>query len=106
MTAERPVIWMGSSRGDVRGFPLQVRRDIGYARYAAQRGEADPASKPLQGFGGGAVLEIIVRHRGDTWRAVYTVRYPEAIYVLHAFQRNRSEALPQRKRTWNLFASG
>src|SRR5216117_1836136 len=99
MTAERPVIWMGSSRGDVRGFPLQVRRDIGYALYAAQQGETDPASKPLQGFGGGAVLEIIVRHRGDTWRAVYTVRYPEAISSCTRFKRNRSEALPQRKRT-------
>ncbi|HEU0047224.1 MAG TPA: type II toxin-antitoxin system RelE/ParE family toxin [Nitrososphaera sp.] len=102
MTAERPVIWMGSSRGDVRGFPLQVRRDIGYALYAAQQGETDPASKPLQGFGGGAVLEIIVRHRGDTWRAVYTVRYPEAIYVLHAFQKKSKRGIATAKKDMEL----
>jgi phage-related protein len=76
---ERPVLCVGSSRRDLRGFPREVRRDIGQALYAAQQGETDPAAKPLRGFGGGSVLEIIAEHRGDTWRAVYTVRYQEAI---------------------------
>jgi phage-related protein len=72
---ERPVIWIGSSRRDVRGFPREVRRNIGQALYAGQQGETDPSAKPLRGFGGGSVLEIIVEHHGDTWRTVYTVRY-------------------------------
>ncbi len=86
-TAERPVVWVGSSRSDVRRFPREVRRDLGRALYAAQQGEIDPAAKPLRGFDGGSVLEIVVSHRGDAWRAMYTVRYAEAIYVLHAFQK-------------------
>ena len=90
-TAERPVVWVGSSRSDVRRFPREVRRDLGRALYAAQQGEIDPAAKPLRGFGGGSVLEIVASHRGDTWRAVYTVRYAEAIYVLHAFQKKSKE---------------
>jgi len=84
---ERPLIWMGSSRRDLRAFPRQVRRDIGQALYAAQRGEIDPSAKPLKGFGGGTVVEIIADHIGNTWRAVYTVRFTEAVYVLHAFQK-------------------
>ena len=83
----RPLLWMGSSRDDVRAFPREVRRDIGIALYTAQQGETDPAAKPLRGFGGGSVLEIVSDHRGGTWRAVYTVRFAEAIYVLHAFQK-------------------
>ena len=95
--SERPVEWVGSTRRDLRRFPREVRREIGQALYAAQQGETDPSAKPLRGFGGGSVLEIIARHRGDTWRAVYTVRYPEAIYVLHAFQKKskRGIATPQ-----------
>jgi phage-related protein len=81
MTAggERPIIWMGSSRRDLRGFPRQVRRDIGQALYAAQQGESDPSAKTLKGFGGISVVEIIADHKGDTWRAVYTVRFAEAV---------------------------
>ena len=93
MQAERPLIWIGSSRADVRGFPRQVRRDIGQALYAAQQGETDPAAKPLKGFGGGSVLEIVVDEQGGTWRAVYTVRFPEAIYLLHAFQKKSKKGI-------------
>ena len=94
----RPVIWVGSSRKDLRGFPREVRRDIGHALYAAQQGETDPAAKPLRGFGGGSVLEIVADQEGGTWRAVYTVRFPEAIYVLHAFQKKskRGVATPKK----------
>lgn len=94
----RPVVWVGSSRRDVRGFPREVRREIGRVLYAAQRGEADPAAKPLRGFGGGSVLEIVARHRGDTWRGVYTVRYAEAIYVLHAFQKKSKRGIATPKK--------
>ena len=100
--AERPLIWMGSSRRDLRGFPRQIRRDIGQALYAAQRGEIDPAAKPLKGFGGGAVVEIIADHQGDTWRAVYTVRFAEAVYVLHAFQKKSKRGISTPKRDMDL----
>jgi phage-related protein len=85
--AERPIIRVGSSRRDLRAFPREVRLDVGRSLYAAQQGETDPSAKSLKGFSGGSVVEIVARHRGDTWRAVYTVRFAEAVYVLHAFQK-------------------
>lgn len=96
--AERPLVWIGSSRRDLRGFPRQVRRAIGQALYAAQQGETDPAAKPLKGFGGRSVVEIIAGHDGDTWRAVYTVRFAEAVYVLHAFQKKSKKGIATPRR--------
>ena len=96
--AERPVVWVGSSRRDLREFPRAVRRDIGRAIFAAQEGETDPAAKPLRGFGGGSIVEIIAHQRGDTWRTVYTVRFAEAIYVLHAFQKKSKSGIATTKR--------
>lgn len=78
---------------DVRAFPPEVRRDVGYALYAAQRGETDPAAKPVKGFGGASVMEIVAPFAGDTWRAVYTVRFTDAIYVLHAFQKKSKSGI-------------
>jgi phage-related protein len=101
-TSDRPVVWVGSSRRDVRGFPREVRRDIGIALYAAQQGEIDPSAKPLHGFSGGSVVEIVARHRGDTWRAVYTVRYADAIYVLHAFQKKSKGGIATPKKEMEL----
>jgi phage-related protein len=95
---ERPLVWMGSSLRDLRGFPRQVRRDIGQALYTAQQGDIDPAARPMKGFGGGSVVEIIADHVGDTWRAVYTVRYTEAVYVLHAFQKKSKRGIGTPKR--------
>lgn len=63
------------------------------ALYTAQQGESDPAAKPMKGFGGGSVIEIVADHRGDTWRAVYTVRFAEAIYILHAFQKKSKHGI-------------
>lgn len=83
----KPVVWIGSSRRDLRAMPLQVRRDIGQALYAAQCGETDPAAKPLKGFGGSSVLEIITDYQTDTYRGVYTVQFRGLIYVLHVFQK-------------------
>src|SRR5260370_39356808 len=100
--SERPVIWVGSSRRDLRGFPREVRREIGLALFAAQRGEIDPAAKPLRGFGGGCVLEIVANLEGGTWRAVYTVRYREAIYVLHAFQKKSKRGIATPKKDVDL----
>lgn len=65
----KEVLWMRSSRKDLQGFPEQVRADLGHALYTAQQGETDPAAKPLKGFGGTRVMEIVDRHDGDTYRA-------------------------------------
>ncbi len=100
--SERPVIWVGSSRRDLRGFPREVRRELGQALYTAQQGETDPSAKPLKGFGGGSVLEIVVDEEGGTWRAVYTVRYREAIYVLHAFQKKSKRGIATPKKDIDL----
>ncbi len=90
---ERSLVWLGSSRRDLRAFPREVKREMGAALYAAQQGEVDPAAKPLKGFGGAAVLEIVARGEGGTWRTVYTVRYAEAIFVLHAFQKKSKHGI-------------
>ena len=99
---ERPLIWMGSSRRDLRALPRQVRRDIGQALYAAQLGDIDPSAKPLKGFSGGSVIEIIADYSGNTWRAVYTVRLAEAIYVLHAFQKKSKKGIAPSRRDFDL----
>jgi phage-related protein len=78
---------MGSSRKDLKAFPEDVQRDVGYALYGAQCGEEYASVKALKGFGGRSVLEIVAPHDGDTYRAVYTVKFADAIYVLHAFQK-------------------
>jgi phage-related protein len=95
----KPVRWTGASLRDVQSFPAPVRLEIGRALYAAQKGETDPAAKPLAGFGGRGVLEIVTNHRGDTWRSVYTVRLPDAIYMLHAFPKKskRGVATPKKE---------
>jgi len=89
---------MGSSREALRNFPEGVRRDIGQALYTAQQGETDPAAKPLKGFGGARVMEIVDRHDTNTYRTVYTVQFAGTIYVLHAFQKKSKNgiATPQK----------
>lgn len=82
----KELVWMGSSRNDVRRFPDRVKYVVGSALRAAQRGGKHPAAKPLVGFGGAGILEIVDDDDGDTYRAVYTVRFDDAVYVLHAFK--------------------
>jgi phage-related protein len=83
----KPVVWIGSTRADLASFPEEVKDAIGYALYIAQRGEKHANAKPLHGFGGAGILEIVEDHAGDTYRAVYTVRLAGRIYALHAFQK-------------------
>jgi phage-related protein len=83
----KPVRWVGSSKDDLSAFPEDVRRRIGGALWDAQRGLKAPFAKPLRGFGGAGVLEMVDDHDGDTYRAVYTVRLAGVVYVLHAFQK-------------------
>ncbi len=86
-TLPKPVRWVGSSKDDLSAFPEDVRRRIGGALWDAQRGLKAPFAKPLRGFGGAGVLEMVDDHDGDTYRAVYTVRLAGVVYVLHAFQK-------------------
>lgn len=83
---EKPLFWAGSSKRDLQTFPERVKDDIGTALSVAQFGEKHPSAKPWKGLGGG-VFEVVEDHRGDTYRAVYTVRFEAAVYVLHAFQK-------------------
>jgi len=90
----KPVFWVGSSRSDLRDFPDEVRTDVGYALWVAQRGSRPTQAKPLKGIVSGAgVLELVERHDGDTYRVVYTVRFKEAVYVLHAFQKKSKRGI-------------
>lgn len=92
----KPVVWLGDTLSTLRACPGDVQDEVGYALYLAQIGERYFRAKPLMGFGAG-VLEIISDHRGDTYRAVYTVRFAGTVYVLHVFQKKskRGIATPQ-----------
>jgi len=94
--APKPVIWMGDSLARLQAFPSTVQDEVGYAIYLAQIGEKHQRAKPLKGLGSG-VLEVVSDHRGDTCRAVYTVRFRDRVYVLHAFQKKskKGHATPQ-----------
>ena len=87
----KPVGWIGSSYKDFRAFPAPVQDVMGYALFLAQTGRMHGDAKPLKGFGGAGVLEVVDDHQGDTYRAVYTVRLEEAVYVLHAFQKKSKQ---------------
>jgi phage-related protein len=83
----KPIVWVGSSRNDLRALPDPVQDHMGYAIYVAQRGGKHRDAKVLRGFGGAGVLEVVKDFRGDTFRAVYTLRYAGAVYVVHVFQK-------------------
>ena len=89
----RPVRWVGSSKEDLSGFPEDVRRRMGGALREAQIGRKAPYAKPLKGYRGAGVLEIVDDFDGDTFRAVYTVRFAKAVYVLHAFQKKSKRGI-------------
>lgn len=83
----KPLIWIGSSRKDLREFPEDVQHRMGYALWIAQTGGKHRDAKVLSGFGGAGVLEIIEDYRGDTFRAVYPLKYADVLFMLHAFQK-------------------
>ncbi len=85
--ARRPLFWIGSAKADLRVFPAAVQDVVGFALGLAQRGGQHPDARPLRGFGGAGVVEIVADHNRATFRAVYTVRFAHAVYVLHAFQK-------------------
>ena len=83
----KPVRSVGSCKEDVSGFPDDVKRRIGLALFEAQMGRKASYAKPLRGYGGAGVLDVVDDFDGDTFRAIYTVRFAEMVYVLHAFQK-------------------
>ena len=89
----KPLRWVGSSKEDLSDFPQDVRRRVGGALWEAQCGRKAPYAKPLRGFGGAGVLEVIDDYEGDTYRAVYTLRFAAVVYVLHAFQKKSKSGI-------------
>lgn len=90
---ERPLEWIASSHKDLMALPTEVRRFFGYALSLAQAGDQHDAAKVLKGFGGAGVLEVVESDVGGTYRAVYTVKFKEAVFVLHCFQKKSKQGI-------------
>jgi len=88
----RPLFWEGSSKRDFTQFPLAVQKDFGVALFVVQLGGTPPSAKPWKGLGPG-VLELVEDHRGDTYRAVFTIRIADRVHVLHAFQKKSKSGI-------------
>jgi phage-related protein len=101
----KPLYWIASSRKDIETMPDPVQSDFGYALYLAQTGEKHDSAKPLHGFGGAGVLEVVDNSDGDTYRAVYTVRFAGVVYVLHVFQKKSKSGVATPKRDIDLIKS-
>lgn len=85
--------WIGSSKKDLKTMPSEVQRDFGYALYLAQAGRKHDKAKALKGFGSAGVLEVITSGKGSTYRAVYTVKIADTVYVLHCFQKKSKQGI-------------
>lgn len=90
---DKPLEWIGSSHKDLMALPMEVRRFFGYALSLAQAGDQHEAAKVLKGFGGAGVLEVVEDDTGGTYRAVYTVKFAEAVFVLHCFQKKSKRGI-------------
>ncbi len=93
----KPIRWVGSSKEDLSRFPDDVRRRMGGALWEAQIGRKASYAKPLKGLGDAGVLEVVDDFDGDTFRAVYTVRFSKAVYVLHAFQKKSRRGIAKKQ---------
>jgi phage-related protein len=92
-TELKPLVWVATSLTDLKEFPDEVRRVIGYALYLAQVGHKHLDARPLKGFGGAGVLEVVEGFDGNAYRAVYTVKLAGVVYVLHAFQKKSKKSI-------------
>lgn len=90
---ERPLEWIGSSYKDLLDLPTEVRRFFGFALSLAQAGDKHDSAKVLKGFSGAGVLEVVEDDVGGTYRAVYTVKFAEAVFVLHCFQKKSKRGI-------------
>jgi phage-related protein len=101
----KPLIWMGRSRKDIGEFPDRVKGELAYGLDLAQAGEKHENSKPLKGFIGAGVLELVEDFDGDTYRAIYTVIFAEVVYVLHIFQKKSKSGIATPKKDIDLIES-
>lgn len=101
----KPLFWIASSKKDICGFPEEVRQEAGFALYQAQNGDKALNAVPMLGFGGAHVLEVVIDEDGNTYRAVYTVKFAEAVYVLHAFQKKSKSGVATPKPDMELIRS-
>lgn len=99
---ERPLRWVGPSKKELTEFPEAIRRVMGYALYLAQIGGKHPDAKPLKGYRGAGVLEVVEDFDTDTFRTIYTVRLGRAVYILHAFQKKSTKGIETPKHTLDL----
>ena len=95
----KPLTWVGSSHEDLKEFPSAVQGEMGYALYVAQIGDKHPKAKPLKGFSG--IMEIRSDYASNTYRAVYTTKIGDVIYVLHAFQKRSKRGIETPRREIN-----
>ena len=105
MKTVKPCYFVGSSKKAISGMPKDVKAGFGVALYMAQTGTEALHAKALKGFGGRGVLEVVEDHEGDTYRAVYTVKFATAIYVLHAFQKKSKSGITTPKHEIELIAA-
>ncbi len=98
----KPVEWIGSSLDDLKEFPDEVQQVVGYALYIAQCGDKHPSAKPLKGFKGAGVVEVVEDFDGDTYRAVYTIKFADVVYVLHSFQKKSKQGIATPKQDVDL----
>ena len=89
----KPLLWIGGSKRDLMNLPVSVRKFFGHALDFAQRGGRHGAAKSLKGFGGAGVLEVMEADEGGTYRAVYTVKFEQAVFVLHCFQKKSKHGI-------------
>jgi phage-related protein len=98
----RALFWVAGTKEDLLDMPDGVRSIFGYALYLAQTGGKHDQAKPLKGFGSADVLEVVEDHRGNTYRAVYTVRFRARVYVLHCFQKKSKGGIAKPKHDMDL----
>jgi len=99
---EKPLIWLGSSKKDLLALPINVRKFFGHVLDVAQRSEQHDAVKVLKGFGNAGVLEILEDDKDGTYRAIYTVKFSKAVFVLHVFQKKSKSGIATPKQDMNL----
>ncbi len=102
---EKPLFYVGSSEKDLNEFPKSVKDVVLFALGIAQKGDKHHKAKPLKGFGGASVLEIVDRDKNATFRVVYTVKFEDVIYVLHSFKKKSKEGIKTPKQEIDLVKS-
>ena len=102
LLSSKPIAWIGAAYDELMDLPVAVRRSIGYALHLAQGGAKHDHAKPLKGFKGAGVLEVVENFDGNTYRAVYTVKFADVVYVLHCFQKKSTKGIATPKQTIEL----